>query len=103
MDLITTATAKEAEMKVKKGVLIAAILLAFWGVGAALAGDVTITGEVNEDYQIVADSGEVYDVAATEKGEDLTANVGKKVEVQGTLQEQEGSKVITVMSFKVIE
>jgi hypothetical protein len=90
-------------MKAKTVVLVAALLLAFWAVGTALAGDVTITGEVNEDYQIVADNGVVYDVAATEKGDDLTANVGKKVEVQGTLQEEEGTKIITVMGFKVLD
>ncbi len=90
-------------MKVKTVVLLAAVLLAVWGLGTALAGEVTITGEVNGDYQIVADNGDVYDVAEDEKGDDLVANVGKKVEVQGTLMEEDGSKTLKVVSFKVIE
>jgi len=94
---------KEIEMKVKTVVLLAAVLLAVWGLGTALAGEVTITGEVNGDYQIVADNGDVYDVAEDEKGDDLVANVGKKVEVQGTLMEEDGSKTLKVVSFKVIE
>ena len=105
-DAISTAVMiinKEIEMKVKTVVLLAAVLLAVWGLGTALAGEVTITGEVNGDYQIVADNGDVYDVAEDEKGDDLVANVGKKVEVQGTLMEEDGSKTLKVVSFKVIE
>lgn len=90
-------------MRAKRVVLLAAILLVVWGVGAALAGDVTITGQVNDDYQIVTDKGDVYDVAETEKGDELSANVGKTVEVQGTLMEEEGSKIITVVNFKVLD
>ncbi len=90
-------------MKLKTVVLLTAVLLAVLGLGTALAGDVTITGEVNGDYQIVADNGDVYDVAEDEKGDDLVANVGKKVVVQGTLQEEDGSKIVKVVSFKIIE
>lgn len=90
-------------MKSKTVALLTAVLLLFFGVSGALAGEVTITGEVNGDYQIVADNGDVYDVAEDEKGDDLVANVGKKVEVQGTLMEEEGSKILKVVSFKVVE
>lgn len=90
-------------MKAKKVVLLAAVLLVVWAVGTALAGDVMITGQVNDDYQIVTEQGDVYDVADTEKGEELSANVGKTVEVQGTLMEEEGSKMITVSNFKVLD
>ena len=90
-------------MKSKTVALLTAVLLLFFGVRGVLAGEVTITGEVNGDYQVVAENGDVYDVAEDEKGDDLVANVGKKVEVRGTLMEEDGSKIIKVAGFKVIE
>ena len=62
----------------------------------------TITGTVNEDYQIVADDGQIYEVADTEKGEEVTDLVGKKVKVTGTVEEEDGKKEITVTSYEII-
>jgi len=70
---------------------------------AVAAEDVTITGTVNESYQIVDDSGTVYDVAESEKGNDVVELIGKKVEVMGTVVDDDGTKVITIVSYKVIE
>jgi len=67
------------------------------------AGDITITGMINDTYQIVADNGTVYEVADTDMGNDLLNNVGKTVEVTGEVVEEEGVKVINVKSYKVLE
>ena len=88
---------------VLKGLVILstlAFLLVF--AAPALAGDVTITGEVNDNFQLVAD-GQTYEIADNEKGNDLAENyVSAKVQVVGTLEENEDMKVLTVISFKVV-
>jgi hypothetical protein len=56
---------------------------------SVFAGDITIVGEVNDTNQIVAD-GKIYDVAVSEKGDDLVMNyIAEKVEVTGTVEEKE--------------
>jgi hypothetical protein len=66
------------------------------------AGDMTIVGEVNDTQQIVAE-GKIYEVADTEKGDDLVMNyIAEKVEVTGTVEEKDDIKIITVKSFKVV-
>ena len=69
----------------------------------AFAGEITITGMINDTYQIVADNGTVYEVADTDMGNDLLNNVGKTVEVMGEVVEEEGVKVINVKSYKILE
>jgi hypothetical protein len=82
--------------------LCAVIIIAFLS-GTAIAGEtMTITGTVNEDYQIVSDNGQIYEVADTEKGVEVVDLVGKKVKVTGTVEEEDGEKVITIISYEVI-
>ncbi|MBT8349693.1 MAG: hypothetical protein KJO26_00425 [Deltaproteobacteria bacterium] len=67
-----------------------------------LADQVTITGEVNESYQIVA-GGLIYEVAENELGNDLVTNyISQTVRVTGTIEEKDAVKIITVTSFKVV-
>ena len=71
---------------------------------AAVAGEaLTLSGTVGEDYQFLVGEDEIYELADTDKGNDLGAMVGKRVEVTGTVEEQDGAKVLTVTSFEVIE
>ena len=64
------------------------------------ATDMTIVGEVNYFYQIMAD-GQVYEVANTSMGDDLVMNhIAEKVEVTGTVEDKKDVKKITVKSFK---
>ena len=70
----------------------------------AIAGDeVSITGTINEDSQLVDDSGNAYDIADTDQGNEVMEMTGKKVSVKGTVMEEEGAKVISITSFQVIE
>jgi hypothetical protein len=72
--------------------------------GAALSGgDVTIVGTLNEDNQIVDDAGAVYDVAENDMGEEVMEHVGKKLQVKGTVMEEEDAKMITITSYTVLE
>ena len=66
------------------------------------ASEMTIFGEVNYSYQIIA-AGQIYEVANTAIGDDLVINfIAKKVEITGTVKEKGEVKIITVKSFKVI-
>ena len=80
-------------------VLIAVLVL--WT--DVLAGQVTIKGTVNEDGQIVADNGVIYQVADTELGSEVVALVGAKVLVMGTVEETEGKNVFTVTAYQVLD
>ena len=80
------------------------LIIAAFLSGTAISGKtMTITGTVNDNYQIVADDGQVYEVADTEKGVEVVDLVGKKVKVTGTVEESDGEKVITITSYEVIE
>ena len=67
------------------------------------AGEITITGMINDTYQIVSDNGTVYEVADTDMGNDLLNHVGKTVKVIGNVVEEDGVKVIDVKSYDILE
>ncbi|MEJ2729814.1 MAG: hypothetical protein P8185_15135 [Deltaproteobacteria bacterium] len=72
--------------------------------GVAVAGsEVSISGVINEDGQLVDDGGMAYDIAENEEGDQLVEMIGQKVAVKGTVMETEGTKIITVTEFKVLE
>lgn len=79
------------------------VLIAIFSTTAVATEDVVITGTINEDYQIVDDSGAIYDVDENEKGDELAKLVGKKVEVMGTLVDADGTLVITVVSYTIVD
>lgn len=69
---------------------------------AALGAEITLVGEVNDNYQLYA-NGQLYEVAETPEGNDLVLNyISMKVEVVGTVEEQKDMKIITVRNFKVV-
>ena len=70
---------------------------------AMASGETTIEGEVNDNFQIVDSTGQVYEVADTEKGNDLVENhIGEKAKVTGTVEQDQEIKIITVTTFKII-
>jgi hypothetical protein len=72
--------------------------------GTGLSADMaSISGKITAENELVADDGQVYNIADTEGGQDLLQNVDKMVEVKGTVSEKDGKKEITVNSFKVVE
>ena len=82
--------------------ICALLLVAMVSATALLAAEVTITGTISEEG-IVADDGQVYEVADNEKGQEVMELVAKKVKATGTVEESEGKTVITVTAFEVIE
>lgn len=90
----------------KSSLGIKAILFALASVlviaGLAMAADVTLIGEVNDNYQIVAD-GAIYEIADTQKGNELVDNyVSYRVEISGTVEEVDDMKILTVVSYKLL-
>jgi hypothetical protein len=71
---------------------------------AALAAEpMTIEGQVNENYQIIDGTGQVYEVADTTQGNDLVENhIGEKVKVTGTIEQDQDTKIITVTTFTIV-
>jgi len=83
--------------------LLAMLMIAFI-VGPAISADsVTITGIVNDNYQILADNDQVYEIAEGDKGDELIELVGKKVKAVGITEEIDGEKIIAVTSYEIIE
>ena len=79
-----------------------AILLFFSTAMPALAGQVTLVGEVNDNYQLVA-NGQIYEIADTPKGNDMAENyISAKVKVTGMVEEDNDMKTLTVVSFEVM-
>jgi hypothetical protein len=88
--------------KIFSGILIICLALFFSGI--AVAGSQTsISGVINEDGQLVDDEGMAFDIADNEEGEEIMEMVGRKVTVKGTVMEAEGTKIITVTEFNMLE
>ena len=85
------------------GILVLFAIFAFCG--AAIAGQsMTIVGTVNDDGVLVDKDGGIYMLGEDDKGSEVAENSGKKVEVKGTVEESsDGTKTITIESYKVME
>jgi hypothetical protein len=69
--------------------------------GRLPAGEATITGIVTKEGILRADRGAAYGVAGA-KAAEMRQNVGKKIEVKGTVQEAEGQVTIEVDAYEVL-
>lgn len=84
-------------------VLITLVLISAIPLAAMASEPVTIQGEVNDSFQIVDSNGQVYEIAETEKGNDLVENhIGEKAKVVGTVQQDQDVKIITVTAFEIL-
>jgi len=71
--------------------------------GKVFAGQTTVIGKVNDSYQIVTEEGTVYEVADTDTGNNMLSHFGKTVVAKGIVTEEEGVKLINVISYTVKE
>lgn len=79
-----------------------AIFLLFATAVPALAGVVTLIGEVNDNYQLVS-NGQIYEIADTPKGNEMAENyISAKVKVSGSVEESNDMKILTVNAFEVM-
>lgn len=93
---------KRNTVKLLVGVMVV-ILVAMLSGAVTAAEKVTIIGTVNGENQIDTENDEVISIAETDSGNELMMEIGKKVEVIGTVEGEGDSKEIKVESFKVIE
>jgi len=93
------------EKNIKKiflGILIIGLSVFLSGISVA-GSEVRISGIINDDGQLVDDSGMAYDIAENDEGNEVMEMVGQKVTVKGTVMEADGTKMITITSFKIME
>jgi hypothetical protein len=79
------------------------LTIAFLAGPVISADSVIIFGIVNDHCQIATDNNQVYEIAEGKKGDELIEFVGKKARVTGTVEEEDGSKVIAVTAYEIIE
>lgn len=65
--------------------------------------EMMITGTINNANQIVDNDGQIFAVADTKEGKELVTHVGMKVQVKGTVLENEGKKQISVSVYEIIK
>lgn len=82
--------------------VMALIALSMFLVAPVMATETTVVGLLNEDWAIEGEDGVMYEVEDSEMGNELLNNVGKKVEVTGTVNESEGVKSIRVSKYTVL-
>lgn len=91
----------------KRSVAVIVTLLALTLIfsASALAYEVTFVGQINNNEQIVANDGTVYEVADNDMGYKLLRHVGKTVEVTGTVETVPGSReeIIIVISYTILD
>ena len=83
--------------------MLATAFLVFVATPCMASTSATIVGTVSSDYTIVTDDEQVYEIGEGEKGDAVTELVGKKVRVTGEVAESDGTKIITVAAYEVIE
>ena len=84
------------------GVLIIGLTVFLSGIVVA-GSEVSILGMINEDGQLVDNDGMAYDIAESEEGNEVMEMVGQKVTVKGSVMEADGTKIITITSFQIME
>jgi hypothetical protein len=94
-------TMKKNMKKIFLGILIISLTVFLSGIAVA-GSEVSISGVINEDGQLVDDSGMTYDIADNDQCNEVMEMTGQKVTVKGTVMEAEGTKIITVSFFDVV-
>jgi hypothetical protein len=84
------------------GILIVSLTVFLSGIAVA-GSEISVSGVINEDGQLVDDDGMAYDIADNDEGGEVMDMVGSKVTVRGAVMEADGAKIITISSFKIIE
>lgn len=77
------------------------VLLVMTGVFAA---DIAvIEGVVNDDFQIVTDDNQIYEIGFTDEGEKLAEEITKRVKAKGEIDiDEDDIKTINVVSYEII-
>jgi hypothetical protein len=92
--------------KKAKAIVVAGSVLSIVAIlmsGMAFADDTkSLVGEINDDFQIVTDNGETYEVMMSDQGIELIDHVGERVRVTGVIIEDGEDRVIDILSYEVL-
>jgi hypothetical protein len=64
---------------------------------------ITLSGKIDESNRFVSESGEAFDLSDSGRGMEVKALTGKKVEIKGTVMEEEGKKTVEVTEYTILE
>lgn len=88
---------------------LAVFLVTVSFLNVACAGDqpsageeVTLTGSVNEENRFVDENGQTYELAVSQKAMEMRALPGQKIEIKGTVIEQDGQKIVSIIDYKLL-
>jgi hypothetical protein len=70
---------------------------------APQSADMTIAGTINESNQLIDATGKAFELSeSTDEGLEVKALIGQKVELKGTVMEENGAQVIDVKAYKIL-
>ena len=84
-------------------VMMSGVVLSAEKSAAMQEQEMMISGTINGTNQLVDKDGQIFNVADTEAGKELVTHVGQKVQVKGTVLENEGKKEISVSAYEIIK
>jgi len=64
---------------------------------------IVVSGMINESSQLVSDNGYVYELADTDQGTEVKSMIGKKIQIKGTVLEEEGQVSVEVHDYSILE
>lgn len=95
---------------VRIAILGVTLLLFVFSTGFAAADEgetqekeVSITGIVTENFQIVTDKEEIFEIGDTTEGDEVVRMVGEKVKVKGTVTTYGETRFIAIESYEVAQ
>ena len=84
------------------GLVLAMVIVLIPGI--TFAGDnVSVVGEINDDFQIITDDDQVLEIVQDDQGEELIGQAGERVEVIGEIVEEGSTRLIKVLSYKLMD
>lgn len=64
---------------------------------------ITVSGTINDSNQLIDDQGKAFELSEnTDEGLEVKALVGQKVELKGTVMEEEGQNIMEVQEYRII-
>lgn len=65
---------------------------------------ITISGTINESNQLIDLQGKAIELSdSTDEGLEVKALIGQKVELKGTVLDEEGQQVMEVLEYRLLE
>ena len=83
--------------------ILGVLVVAFVCNMAIAAEQQTIIGEINEDGQFLTKDGKIYDLGESDTSQEVAEMNGKKVTITGNVSESEGTMIIDVVDYEVME